>query len=149
MPPYLMLAILNSSLPDWYFRLGSTNAHINHYQLYNLPAPPFTEDKADDSLVRRFTSALEQHEYEECFATIEPETIKSPFSQTVNVCLTALVERIVKIETIRGEIARTDRSELASDAQPLQGLIDRILFRLAGLTDAEASGLKERLAGML
>lgn len=37
----LILALLNSTLSDWYFRLGSTNAHVSHYQLYNLPCPRF------------------------------------------------------------------------------------------------------------
>lgn len=37
----------------------------------------------------------------------------------------------------------------APQAQSLQDLIDRILFRLAGLTDDESSGLETRLARML
>jgi hypothetical protein len=38
-----LLALLNSKLADWYFRLGSTNAHVSHYQLYNLPCPIFAD----------------------------------------------------------------------------------------------------------
>jgi hypothetical protein len=70
-------------------------------------------------------------------------------TRSVSDCLIAVVERIVNIETNRGEIARADRSELAPEAQPLQKLIDRILFRLAGLTDNEAEHLEQRLAIML
>ena len=47
------------------------------------------------------------------------------------------------------DIARTKRSALASEAQPYQDLIDRILYRLAGLMDAEAQGLEKRLEAML
>jgi hypothetical protein len=47
------------------------------------------------------------------------------------------------------EIARTERSALAPEAQPYQDLIDRILFRLAGLNDDEARGLEKRLRAML
>jgi hypothetical protein len=47
------------------------------------------------------------------------------------------------------DIARTERSALAPKAQPYQDLIDRILYRLAGLTDAEAQGLETRLEQML
>jgi hypothetical protein len=46
-------------------------------------------------------------------------------------------------------IAGTERSALAPEAQPYQDLIDRILFRLAGLTDEEVQGLEKRLEGML
>ena len=38
---------------------------------------------------------------------------------------------------------------LAPPAHPLQDLIDRILYALAGLTATEAAGLEQRLAGML
>jgi hypothetical protein len=38
---------------------------------------------------------------------------------------------------------------LAPKTQPYQDLIDRILYRMAGLTDAEAQGLEKRLEGML
>jgi len=60
-----------------------------------------------------------------------------------------LVDEITKIEAARGDIARTERSALAPEAQPYQDLIDRILYRLAGLTDAEAQGLEKRLEAML
>jgi hypothetical protein len=46
-------------------------------------------------------------------------------------------------------IAQTERSALAPEAQPFQDLIDRILYRMAGLTDDEAKGLETRLEGML
>lgn len=34
--------MLNSVFADWYFRLGSTNAAVSHYQLLNIPCPRFT-----------------------------------------------------------------------------------------------------------
>ncbi len=34
-----LLALLNSKLIDWYFRLGSTNSKVNEYQFNNLPCP--------------------------------------------------------------------------------------------------------------
>ena len=46
-------------------------------------------------------------------------------------------------------IARTERSALDPRAQPLQDLLDRIIFRMAGLTDAESKAREERLATML
>src|SRR3989338_955257 len=31
-----VLAVLNSKMSDWFFRLGSTNAAVSHYQIHNL-----------------------------------------------------------------------------------------------------------------
>ena len=59
------------------------------------------------------------------------------------------MKRIRAIETDRGEIARSERSALAPEAQPIQDLIDRILYRMAGLTEDEAQGLEDRLERML
>jgi hypothetical protein len=42
-----------------------------------------------------------------------------------------------------------ERSKLAEAAQPFQDLIDWLLHKMAGLSDAEAAGLEERLAHML
>ncbi len=39
LPLDFVLAILNSKISDWYFRLGSSNAAVSHYQIYNLPVP--------------------------------------------------------------------------------------------------------------
>lgn len=47
------------------------------------------------------------------------------------------------------DIARTERSALAPEAQPLQDLLDRMIYRMAGLTDAEANALEDRLEMML
>jgi hypothetical protein len=59
------------------------------------------------------------------------------------------VERIIAVERDRGDVARTERSALALAAQPLQDLLDRIIFRMAGLSDEEAIGLEQRLSLML
>jgi len=59
------------------------------------------------------------------------------------------VERIVTIEQARENMARTDRSALHPNAQPYQDFIDRLFYRMAGLTDDETAGLEERLARML
>ena len=54
-----------------------------------------------------------------------------------------------KASGARGEIARAERSALDPTAQPLQDFLDRILFRMAGLTDNEIEGLQKRLEHML
>jgi hypothetical protein len=37
LPLEVIVALLNSRLLDWYFRLGSTNSKVNEYQFNNLP----------------------------------------------------------------------------------------------------------------
>ena len=58
-------------------------------------------------------------------------------------------KRITGIEESRCDIDCCDRSALAPEAQSLQDLLDRIIYRMAGLTDDEVRGLEERLAKML
>ena len=64
-------------------------------------------------------------------------------------CIVYLVKVICEMEASRGDIARAERSALNVRARPYQELIDAIIFRLAGLTDAEAEGLEQRLSKML
>jgi len=149
LPLIVVLAILNSKLTDWYFRLGSTNASVSHYQLYNLPAPAFSSTKPPGSELPTFPAALERQEWNQAFAVIEPMLAQPPFPPSAMHCMTRLVDEIIRIESVRGHIARSERSALAPEAQPFQDLINRILYRMAGLTDAEAADLERRLAVML
>ena len=50
-PLELVLFVLNSSFADWYFRLGSTNAAVSHYQLLNIRKHPSVRN-----LLLRFSS---------------------------------------------------------------------------------------------
>lgn len=78
-----------------------------------------------------------------------PALASPPFPLAVLDELVELVRCIIAIEQARGEIARTDRSALAPAAQPLQDLIDRLLYAMAGLTAAESARLEAGLAHML
>jgi hypothetical protein len=149
LPLKVLLALLNSKLSDWYFRLGSTNAHVSHYQLYNLPAPVFQTCKPDAPSTSGFVKAVERKNWEEAFRFLEPQLAKPPFSATVLACMVHLADEITRVESARGDIARMERSALDPEAQPHQDLIDRILYRMAGLTDPETRGLEQRLAAML
>ncbi|MBV8314615.1 MAG: hypothetical protein JOZ53_06730, partial [Planctomycetaceae bacterium] len=146
-PLELLLGLLNSKLLDWYFRLGSTNASVSHYQLYNLPIPFFAPCQPDDTS-ERFGSYLVSRRWADAFVFVEPLLAKPPFSAELMSCMIHLVEEIIRIEAARGDIARTERSALDPQAQPYQDLLDKIHFRLAGLTDEEAAGLVRRLKVM-
>ncbi len=143
-----LLALLNSKLLEWFFRLGSTNAMVSDYLIRNLPAPSLEKERTTVGCPE-FTQALNRKKWGDAFGILEPLLAKPPFSSVLMGCLGQLAKTICEIESSRGEITRTERSALAPEAQPFQDLIDRILYRMAGLTDAEAEGLEKRLEGML
>ncbi len=63
---FFLMGILNSELMDWYFKLTSSNNHINNYEIDNFPIPisypgkvqlsqlvqQYLQDKDEDLLVR-------------------------------------------------------------------------------------------------
>jgi len=73
----------------------------------------------------------------------------APFSPPVSGTIIECVNRITAIESARGEIARSARSALDPKAQPYQDLIDALMYKMAGLSEAEAAGLEDRLTRML
>jgi type I restriction-modification system DNA methylase subunit len=150
-PLEFVLAILNSKLADWFFRLGSTNAMVGEYQYNNLPCPRFADAQtaADRKLEDKARDALRDDKLDRVLELLEPALSEPPFSLAVRNVLIEAVKRIIAQESERGDIPRTARSALDPAAQSYQDLIDRLLYRMAGLTDAEAKGLEARLAEML
>jgi len=151
LPLELVLAILNSKLAEWYFRLGSTNAMVSEYQFNILPCPIFTDkkSKSDRDLFAAAKSALDQQDFPKVLALLEPACQSAPFPLAIQDIIIAAVERIIAIEQNRGQISRSDRSQLAPTAQPYQNLIDHLFYRMADLTPEESTALESRLAKML
>lgn len=81
--------------------------------------------------------------------SLKPLCAEPPFRPLIREVIIEAVEQISAIEKASGEIARAARSALHPSAQPYQDLIDQLLYRMAGLTDAEIAGLEERYAKML
>lgn len=145
-----LLAVLNSKLSDWYFRLGSTNAAVSHYQLYNLPFPIFASGSSASTLTKEAAlRALRSGNVHDAETSIEPFLEVGPFDPLIRECVIAAVDRITTTERRRGSISRSDRSALSPEAQPYQDFIDRVFFAMAGLSPEESAGLEERLATML
>jgi len=145
-----LLAILNSKLSDWYFRLGSTNASVSHYQLHNLPAAVFDgASPSDGELIEGFGRAIDARDWQAAKSLLNPLLTDPPFEPEVVECMGLLVQKIIDIESARGAIARAERSALDPKAQPLQDLLDHMIYRMAGFTDADVAGLEERLERML
>ena len=150
LPADFLLALLNSKLIDWYFRLGSTNSKVNEYQFNNLPCPIFRDkpDKQDDALMAQIHKLLDT-DVSAVPGVLEPCLAKGPFSPIVRGALEQLARKIQAAEQIRGAISRHDRAHLSADAQPYQDAIDLILFKMAGLSERDIVGIEDRLTRML
>ena len=148
---YFLLALLNSKLADWYFRLGSTNAAVSHYQLYNLPCPNFASrlGDAERTVEAKALDALNSGDLSVVLETLEPMTAKHPYSIVLSNLVGEAARKIIHFESERGDIPRSARSALAPKAQPYQDLIDKLFFMMAGLTESESSAIEERLTHML
>ena len=145
----VLLGVLNSKVSDWYFRLGSTNAHVSHYQFYNLPVPLFDDGLAHPSEWRRCEEAFNREDWSRLRELARESTERTQVGALARDVIGEAAHRIRVIEANRGNITRAQRSALAEQAQPLQDLIDYVLFRLYGLTDDDAAALEERLVQML
>jgi len=145
-----LLALLNSKLLDWYFRLGSTNSKVNEYQFNSLPCPVFQEtaDREDRIILGRAREALESDPLD-AVRQVAPALKTAPFGlSALNLC-EVLVRRMRGLEEQRGTITRSERAALCPKAEPYQRALDLLIMRLAGLSDSEMAGVEERLEEML
>jgi hypothetical protein len=142
----LIIALLNSEILDWYFRLGSTNSKVNEYQFNSLPIPTFLEERA----IIAWQPLFEKGQWAElaellCEICTEPGVM----SGTVADALAEMSRRIQQIEAKRVLKSRSERSQLAPESQPIQDAIDAVLFRCYGLSDDDAKYISQRLVEML
>ena len=150
LPIEFVLGLLDSTLADWYFRLGSTNAAVSHYQIYNLPCPVFQSrpSPSEAAIREKVAMYLTQNKPAEAGKLLAPLLDSTPFSLVLQDAVVAAVKKIIDVETHRGGISRTDRSGLSPAAQPFQDFIDDLFFRMAGLTPDETAGLRDRYEAM-
>jgi len=149
LPLDFVLAILNSKASDWYFRLGSSNAAVSHYQIYNLPVPAISPSPPSpvsctwNALMRagRWGGLCRSL----CNSCTEPGTIPEAVAHG----LAELSLYIQEIEAKRVLKVRSERSHLAPESQPIQEAIDAVLFRCYGVADEDANYVKARLKEML
>ncbi len=142
----LLLALLNSKILDWYFRLGSTNSMINEYQVNSLPVPAFAERKLDIN----WKTIMDKGQWDDmsellCSSCTAPGLMTS----SVVEALIAMCRRIQEIEEKRILKNRTERSHLDPASQPIQDAIDAVLFKFYGLSKKEAQYINQRLKEML
>lgn len=146
----LLLALLNSKLLEWSFRLGSTNSKVNEYQFDILPCRVFREDA---TISEQQTETVVQARLAQNNASVRyllpPSAAGGPFSRATRTALEALARKVREAEEARGEIGRRERSRLGDDAQPYQDEIDAILFDLAGFSAADRAHVEARLRVMI
>ena len=59
---FAILALLNSSLWEWRFRLTSTNNHVNSYEIDSMPMPPILFTTPEKERKERVSEAIELYE---------------------------------------------------------------------------------------
>ena len=64
---YFLLGVLNSSIIDWFFKLTSSNNHINNYEIDNFPIPIGADNKEE---ISRLVKEYLKTENEELMPTI-------------------------------------------------------------------------------
>ena len=150
LPLNFIAALLNSDLVDWYFRLGSTNAHVSHYQLYNLPCPNFRPaSDRESNTVAEVQALIEVDDLNATECYIAGLVGQPPFDRAIAAIIAAIVDRIIKALHERGPIDRRARSRLPPAAQGWQDVIDRSFALMAGISRTEHDALRARLTDML
>jgi hypothetical protein len=141
-----VLALLNSQILDWYFRLSSTNAQINEYQFNMLPVPETYPAPA----AKEWPKLIERARWEELHAILVSSCVEpTGMPQGVVETLSRLSKVIQEIEGRRKIDRRAERSELATESRPIQHVIDAVLFRSYGLSIHDMGYVTARLQQML
>jgi hypothetical protein len=142
-----VLALLNSAIYDWFFRLTSTNAHVSHYQIVNkLPAPTLVSD----SEVKDWAPLLRSRRWDEVALKLR-DAIPTPgeIAQNIVLAVSGMSREIQKLEARRPLARRSERSQLGSEGMEVQQALDNVLARCLGLADEDLSYINLRLQEML
>ena len=146
-PLDFVLALLNSKLSDWFFRLQSTNAAVSHYQILDLPAPTLTHDEVP---LREYKSLMDSEQWERCIERLCLSSAGDGVMDTTTMQAVAeMSRRIQTIEAKRRLKNRSERSHLAPESQVIQHAIDTVLFSCFGLSSEDGVYIGSRLAEML
>ncbi len=142
----LVLALLNSAISDWFFRLTSTSASVSHYQIVKLPTPTIV----DEPKVGGWRELIRTQQWQELGDRLSGEiTVTGEMPRDVATAISAMSRRVQKIESQRVLKNRSERSALAFESAPIQATIDALLFRCFGLSTEEGAYIGVRLTEML
>ena len=145
-PLDFVLAILNSKISDWFFRLTSTNAAVSHYQIYSIPVPSVVKIKSADNWPNDIT-IMSLHQIKDLL--FENCVTPGIMPQYIMEALIILCKKIQIIENGRILENRAERSSLAFESQSIQDVIDSVLFHYYGLSEDDGKYIEQRLREML
>jgi type I restriction-modification system DNA methylase subunit len=151
LPPELLLALLNSQLLEWYFRLGSSNSKLNEYQFDNLPCPVVTGESREVTrqVMERLETLIEKEDVRAIRELAAKRIVNDfPPKQSFMAFVGRLAQKICEIETQRGHVTKQNRSKLDPAAQQLQDIIDELLFAAAGFSNEEIAGIGSRMKSL-
>lgn len=144
LPLDFVLALLNSKISDWIFRLSSTSAAVSHYQVDQLPVPTIIEGTPP----LNWATSIEQARWTE-LSKLLPLDQPGFMPDYAALAIEQMCRRICEIEAQRQLSNRSDRSHLAEESQPIQDTIDHIMFACIGLSQEEGRFVDARLREML
>ena len=141
-----VIALLNSKILEWWFRLGSSNAHANEYQMNDLPIPSVSD--MSDAIDWR--TSFQRGEW----TIVEDElrlmcAVPGLVPSSVVEAIEAMSRRIQEIEGRRTLATRAERSTLLPVSAAIQDSIDKVLFHCYGLSEDDARYIEMRLTEML
>jgi type I restriction-modification system DNA methylase subunit len=142
----LLLAILNSKISDWLFRLSSTSAAVSHYQILRLPIP-YIKNTERCEVVDNMINL--KHWYKLKSFALNACTKPGSMPNVVAYALIEMSRQISKSESARKLNNRSERSSLSPESQEIQDVIDSLLFRCYGLSEEEGEYIATRLKEML
>ena len=117
-----LVALLNSTVMDWYFRLGSTNSKVNEYQFNVLPIPSLSPPEALSSKGENY---FQERKWDDLALLLNSKTTH-PGTMSVSVAevIAAMSRTIQSIEQERVIKGRSERAKLSPESQPIQDAID-------------------------
>lgn len=140
LPLAVILALMNSALYEWWFRLTSSNSKINAYQFQNLPLPQLVEDREAGARARAEAPARR-------LAALRARRQALGASPRWGLEWAGeLADAIVAIEATRTLGARRERAALAPASARVQALLDDVVFALFELDDETAAVIRARAA---
>ena len=145
----LLLFILNSIFSEWYFRLGSTNAHVSQYQLQMVPCPRFGhgDRMLDAARLAEVKIALGEPDFDRVEVLLL-DLAAAGIGATSEDAIIRLVAFIEMQESARGPITRQQRARLRPAAERVQIILEKVLLSLMGF-DGRYQLFRDRLATML
>lgn len=99
------LALLNSSLWEWRFRLTSTNNHVNSYEIDSMPMPPIsftTPEKERKKFFKEAVKLYERSKYDDVIKWAEYELAMGR-NDTIHDFLAYLAEQMIEMNKAKNE----------------------------------------------